>query len=121
MDHPPVQAAGGRYRRLTLMEAIGMLRPLKIIHEYVVAYAVLTLLGAIFLVSDHDWRVSTRFERNRFATRRPSRHPRTQPSVADRCPADIDSASEYRLRHEGGVDGQPVPGCRFTPRAVHPQ
>jgi 1-acyl-sn-glycerol-3-phosphate acyltransferase len=32
------------------MEAIGMLRPLKIIHEYVVAYAVLTLLGAICLV-----------------------------------------------------------------------
>jgi 1-acyl-sn-glycerol-3-phosphate acyltransferase len=32
------------------MEAIGMLRPLKIIHEYVVAYAVLTLLGVICLV-----------------------------------------------------------------------
>jgi len=32
------------------MEAIGMLRPLKIIHEYVVAYAVLTLLGIICLV-----------------------------------------------------------------------
>src|ERR1700761_7203897 len=32
------------------MEAIGMLRPLKIIHEYVVAYAVLTLLGLICLV-----------------------------------------------------------------------
>lgn len=32
------------------MQAIGMLRPLKIIHEYVVAYAVLTLLGIICLV-----------------------------------------------------------------------
>jgi 1-acyl-sn-glycerol-3-phosphate acyltransferase len=32
------------------MEALGMLRPLKIIHEYVVAYVVLTLLGAICLV-----------------------------------------------------------------------
>src|ERR1700744_6408677 len=50
MDSPPVLAAGGRYRRLTLMEAIGMLRPLKIFHEYVVAYAVLTLLGLICLV-----------------------------------------------------------------------
>jgi 1-acyl-sn-glycerol-3-phosphate acyltransferase len=32
------------------MEAIGMLRPLKILHEYVVAYAVLTLLGVICLI-----------------------------------------------------------------------
>jgi len=32
------------------MEAIGMLQPLKIIHEYVVAYVVLTLLGVICLV-----------------------------------------------------------------------
>src|SRR5262249_30474749 len=32
------------------MEALGMLRALKIIHEYVVAYVLLTLLGVICLL-----------------------------------------------------------------------
>jgi len=35
---------------MTFMEALGMLRPLKIIHEYVVAYTLLTVLGVICLL-----------------------------------------------------------------------
>jgi 1-acyl-sn-glycerol-3-phosphate acyltransferase len=47
MDHSPVEAAGRRTGRVT---GSGMMRPLKIIHEYVVTYSVLTLLGVICLL-----------------------------------------------------------------------
>ena len=46
-SHP---ADGGRQRTSETQEAIGMLRPLKILHDYVVAYTLLTLLGAICLL-----------------------------------------------------------------------